>query len=100
MDTQRQQLPADWPEWCTAQQLAARWNMHPSTVYRLHHNDPDNFGRMLGGQLRIHRSMIEARERLEVQRESVKAVRSVRRQKMFRSSGVDHFASPNTRERT
>lgn len=83
-------------EWYTPGELAKRWKLSPSTIYRMHRLDPKSFGRIISGSLRIHRSEVDAIEKLDLQRQTAKAVRNHRRQKSYAAvQPVDHF--PNMR---
>jgi hypothetical protein len=61
------------PEWSTPRELACRWKVHASTVHRMHRDEPDRFGRMIRGQLRIHRSDIERVESIDRAAERAKS---------------------------
>ena len=38
----------DASEWFTAKEVADRWRVHTSTVYRMHKDDPEKFGACSG----------------------------------------------------
>ena len=54
-------LPPDWPEWCGARMLAARWGVNNASVIRFHHID--GLGKIVAGQLMVHRDEVDAAER-------------------------------------
>ena len=46
-------------EWWTPKELAEHWRLSVSTIHRMHTGDPENFGRVMSGSLRIHNSHVE-----------------------------------------
>lgn len=66
-------MPDDMPtrtkrEWWTPKELAEHWRLSVSTIHRMHTGDPENFGRVMSGSLRIHNSHVERVENLNLNR--------------------------------
>lgn len=81
--------------WFTPQELAERWRVHPSTIHRMHRDDPDRFGVKFRDNLRIHIEEILRYERREAKRASTaKVTRTASRGRRWArpAGGVDHFA--------
>ncbi len=65
-------------EWWRADELAVRWGVDPSTVYRWR-RDGEIPTMRVGGIVRIHRSVVEHAENKAKHQASVAAVRRLRK---------------------
>lgn len=56
------QLPPNWPDWCTPQELADHWRYGLSSVLGWIRSGKLPARKMPGGSYRVHRAVVEAFE--------------------------------------